>query len=150
MEFSNAAKFLCGLPAGNHTPKTCSCPHTWTSITMTQIGYSNFRSTAVPATLSYEIPDTIPDKAQEVLVYAYFWSYNSSPSRTSHFVIYTEEDDKKYEQYITLRTYSGTNFYNTNSDNLWFPMPSNRRVFLVVPGTHSSNAGGHFYVIGYR
>ena len=150
-EFSKAAHTLCGLPLDSHITKSCSCPYTWTSITMTTIGYSNFQSSALPATSSYEIPDTVPDDAKEVLVYAYVHSANSNPATLSHFKIYTEEDDNKYEQYITLRSYYGTSFINTNTDNLWFPMPSNRRVFMEIPsGGRHGGARGDIYVIGYR
>ncbi len=70
---------------------------TWTSVDFTQIGSTNFRSTG---TLSFEIPALIPDDAIEVLLYAYFHAHNSGGT-TSHFKIYTEEDDgKEYAKYI--------------------------------------------------
>lgn len=143
-EFSKTANFLCG--PSNHS---CSCPRTWKSISMTKIGHSNLQTTALPATFAYDIPDTVPDNAKEVLVYVYFWSGNSNPQTLSHFKIYTEEGDHKYEQYVALRSYRNTNFFNTNTDNLWFPMPSNRKIFMEVPHRHGT-AGGEVYVIGHR
>jgi hypothetical protein len=148
-ELSKAAHRLCEIPHSNEDLEFCSCPRTWKSIGLINLGNSNFRTTAVPATFSYEIPDTVPDDAKEILVYARIWSGNNSPRRTTDFIIYTEEGDDKYRQYLYSETYSTHARYNTNSDNLWFPMPSNRRVFLVVPHT-INEAGGSLYVIGYR
>ncbi len=119
---------------------------TWTSVDRTQISSTNFRSTG---TLSYEIPALIPDDAIEVLLYVDFRAASSSGS-TSHFKIYTEEDDgKEYAKYITLRTGSRSYWY-VNTDNLWFPMTSSRRVFLNVPNALSGTIHGSLYVIGYR
>ena len=125
----------------------CSCPVGWTSVTMTHIGGSSFRSAH---TVSYLIPSTIPSTAKEVLVYGYFRSGISSPfDRTSHFKIYTETNGKRYEQYISLFSYPG-NAWNTNSDNLWFPMPRNRRIYMHIPNVHGGHIYGSLYVIGYR
>lgn len=124
------------------------CHHTWTSVPITRIADSRFRSTIVPDTHSFEIPDIIPEEAKEVLLYAAFWSGNSNPTVYSHFKIYTEEGDQKYEKYISLWTFNN-NFGNTNSDNLWFPLTSNRRVYLEATHTFNANSGGHIFVIGY-
>ncbi len=40
--------------------------------------------------------------------------------------------------------------YNTNSDNMWFPMPPNRRVYLGVPKLYGNAVKVSIYVIGYR
>ncbi len=120
---------------------------TWTSVAFTQIGGTDFRSTG---TLSFEIPDLIPNDAIEVLLYAHFYAASSSGTTTSHFKIYTEEDDgKEYAKYITLLTGSRS-YYYINTDNLWFPMTSSRRVFLNVPNALSGTIYGALYVIGYR
>ena len=148
-ELSKAARRFCEIPQSNKDLEICSCPRTWKSIGLIEIGNSNFRSTAVPATFSYEIPDVVPDDAKEIFVYARFWSGNSSPTVSTDFTIYTEEGDDKYQQYIYLLPYSSGARYNSNSDNLWFPMTSNRRVFLVVPNT-MQESGGTLYVTGYR
>ncbi len=144
-KFESAVKSLCGS-----TPLTIpdgSCQFTWTSVPLTQIGSSTFRHSG---TLSYEIPAVIPSDAKEVLVYANFQHGTSGPSdRISHFKIFTEDGVHDYAKYITLHAY-GQNAWNTNSDNLWFPMPSNRRVNLNVPNVLNGNIYGTLYVIGYR
>ncbi len=120
---------------------------TWTSVDLTEIGRTNFRSTG---TLSFEIPDLIPDDAIEVLLYAWFHAASSSGTTVSHFKIYTEEDDgKEYAKYINMMTGSRS-YYYVNTDNLWFPMTSSRRVFLNVPNALSGSIWGLLYVIGYR
>ncbi len=119
---------------------------TWTSVDRTEIGSTNFRSTG---TLSFEIPALIPDDAIEVLIYVNFFAATSSGS-TSHFKIYTEEDDgAEYAKYITLMP-GGRSYYFANTDNLWFPMTSSRRVFLNVPNSLSGTIYGDLFVIGYR
>ncbi len=119
---------------------------TWTSVSITRIGSTDFRSTG---TLSYEIPDIIPDDAIEVLVYAYFRAHYSSGSE-SHFKIYTEGDEgEEYAKYIALIPGSRS-YYYTNTDNMWFPMTSSRRIFLNVPNALSNSIDGYLYAIGYR
>ncbi len=120
---------------------------TWTSVGFTHIGTTNFRSTG---TLSFEIPALIPDDAIEVLIYAHFYSASSSGALTSHFKLYTEGDDgEEYAKYVTLMIGSRS-YYYSNTDNLWFPMTSSRRVFLNVPNALSGNIYGYLYVTGYR
>ncbi len=85
-----------------------------------------------------------------MLVYAYFHDGNSSGSE-SHFKIYTEGDEgEEYAKYIILLPDTGRNGWDTNSDNMWFPMSSSRRIFLNVPRVLSSYTDGYLYVIGYR
>lgn len=121
-------------------------PSGWTSVTMTQIGSSSFQSAH---TVSYLIPSVIPNTANEVFVYGEFQSGRSSPDRTSHFKIYTENNGRRYEQYILLHSF-GQSAWNTNSDNLWFPMPRNRRIYMHIPNVHGGNIWGTLYAIGYR
>ncbi len=120
---------------------------TWTSVDFIHIGTTEFRSTG---TLSFEIPALIPDDTIEVLLYAYFRASTSSGTTTSHFKIYTEEDDgKEYAKYMTLITGSRS-YYYANTDNLWLPMTSSRRVFVNVANSLSGYIRGGLYVIGYR
>ncbi len=120
---------------------------TWTSVDLTNIGSTNFHSRG---TLSFEIPALIPDDAIEVLIYAYFFAATSSGTTESHFKIYTEGDDgEEYAKYIALLI-GNRSYHYVNTDNLWFPMTSGRRVFLNVPHALSGNIYGYLYVIGYR
>ena len=149
-ELKQATKTLCGNYTKSMTidkSEYLSYFVTWKSVPITLIGNTDFRSRG---TLSYEIPSIIPDEAMEVLIYAYFYKRSSSGS-TSHFKIHTEGDDgEEYAKYITLTPYSYSYSHSSNTDNLWFPMPSSRRIFLNVPNALSSSIGGLLYVIGYR
>ncbi len=42
------------------------------------------------------------------------------------------------------------NAFNSNSENMWFPMPPNRRVYLTVPEAYGVKAMAFISVIGYR
>lgn len=119
---------------------------TWTSVEMTEIGRSHFRHRTTHA---FSIPDVIPTTAREVLVYAYFEDGYSSPDQVTHFKVYTEEVTTKYIKYISIHSYSGYS-WAYNSDNMWFPLTSNRRVYIEVPKVTTENVGGYIYVTGYR
>ena len=138
---------LCG--AGTATPPTVqpSPSVTWTSIPMTKIGGTDLRHAA---TLAFDIPAVIPSTAKELLVYGYFWNGNANNGPVRHLKIYTQEgSDTKYEKYLMSYAYPQSAI-NTNSDNMWFPMPTNRKIFLQVDSDHGANCTSHFHVIGYR
>ena len=119
---------------------------TWTSVSHVLIGSSDIRTVA---TYSYTIPNSIPNEAKEVLVLAVGRQGYSSRDIDTYLKIYTLEELSHYEQYIYMHSYN-QDAYNTVSDNLWFPMTSNRRIYLQVPNT---NGGGNWvglYAIGYR
>ena len=58
-------------------------------------------------------------------------------------------DTTRYEKYLMVYSWS-QDAISTNSDNMWFPMPPNRRVYLTVPTAHGANAGARLFAIGYR
>ena len=137
---------LCGLSASGGD---CSCQAdpTWTSISIRSFGISNLRSTG---TISFVIPSSIPVTAKEVLVFTEIQNGSSGPQdRISRLKLYTEEGNKRYEQYITIHTYI-QGAWNTNSDNMWFPLMSNRRLYLEKPNVHSGGVSVQVFAIGYR
>ena len=74
----------------------------------------------------------------------------SGPVDRAHYIkIYTQENQKQYEKYILLYSYN-QDAWNTNSDNLWFPMTSGRQVFVELTYAHSGNLGIYLHAIGYR
>ena len=73
----------------------------------------------------------------------------SGPNQGHFIKIYTEQNQKQYEKYIYVRSY-GQNAWNTNSDNLWFPMTSGRQVFVESTLAHTGSIGVYLYAIGYR
>ena len=127
----------------------CDCNHAvnWTSVQLTRIASFYLRHTG---TLAYDIPNIIPITAKEVLVLADVQVGTSGPSNRQHYIkIYTQQGSQQYEKYITLKSY-GHNAWNTNSDNLWFPMTSSRQVFVELTSAHTGSIIFTLHVIGYR
>lgn len=119
-------------------------PYNWTSVPETLIGNSNLQHAA---TVSFTIPNVIPSKAREVLIHAGVFArdnYGGSSYYTIKF--FTQIKNYRYEKYVLI--YSGG--LNTNSDNMWFPMPPNRRVYITIPTPLGLNSGARLYAIGYR
>ena len=137
---------LCG--AGTATPPAVqpSPSVTWTSVPITSIGSTNLRT---PSTFSYTIPNVIPSTAKEVLIYAILASGSANSNIAQHVKIFTQEGSNRYEQYLYNYGY-GRVFVNTNSDNMWFPMPSNRRIMMTVAIDQGANCHAQMYAIGYR
>ena len=129
------------------TPQQYYSPFNWTSVPITQIGTSNHQHAG---TLSFTIPSVIPSSAREVLVYAGVHSGGSNLRGPKKSIkVFTQIGTTRYEKYLYL--YSWTqNAVNTNSDNMWFPMPPNRRVYLTVPAAHGTNVDALIHVIGYQ
>lgn len=126
----------------NHTSTV-----TWTSVPRTEIGTNNL---ARPETFPYNIPTVIPSTAREVFVFVGAYQGDEYNNRDPDFLkIYTLQGTNSYEQYLYLMPYFQS-AYNTNSDNMWFPMPSNRLIYLQVPVAHGPNCMAVLYAIGYR
>ncbi len=121
-------------------------PYRWTSVPLTKIGQVNFRASGI---CIYDIPELIPNNAKEVLVYVYAQVGHSRPTSTTHIKVYTEDRGNEYAKYIGFRTFR-QDARNTNSDNLWFPMPANRKVNLEILDTYEGHTFVFVYVIGYR
>ena len=133
----------------NNASESCVVSNSgaWTSVEMTEIGHSHFRHRTTHA---FSIPAVIPTTAREVLVYAYVEDGASHPrDQVTHFKVFTEEVTTKYIKYISIHAYNGDS-WAYNSDNMWFPLTSNRRVYLEVPQVNSGNVKGTIYVTGYR
>ena len=145
-ELTTAIDQLCNT---THTPTaqpTYYSQYNWTSVPKTSIGTSNLQEAS---TFSFTIPDIVPSTAKEVLVHAGVFSGHSNTGPYHDLKIYTQTGTNRYEKYLLIYSWN-QQAYNTNSDNMWFPMPPNRLVYLTVPATHGDNAGVRLFVIGYR
>ena len=130
----------------NTTPAPCSCPVEWESMTMTSLGTINMQSTS---TQSFVIPTTVPSTAKEVLVYTYV-NKGTSQEVFCNMKIYTESSPtRRFEKYLPIKTYN-QNAYSTVSENMFFPMPSNRRIYVSLSRTHPGHVFGRVNIIGYR
>ena len=149
-ELAEAVPALCrsSTPPPMVQPQ-CDCSHAvnWISVQLTRIAYSNLRHTG---TLAYDIPNVIPTTAKEVLVLATVQVGYSGPGDREHYIkIYTQQSGQQYEQYIMMRSYR-QDAWNTNSDNLWFPVTSGRQVFVELTSAHTDGVIFTLHVIGYR
>ena len=120
---------------------------TWTSVQQTLIGTSDLRSAG---TTPYNIPSVIPSTAREVFILVGTFQGDASEVGHSDFLkMYTQQGTNSYEQYLYLYSYL-QEAVSTNSDNMWFPMPSNRLIYLEVPLDHGPHCWAELYAIGYR
>jgi len=126
---------------------TCDATFTWTSVPLTKIGTSDLQS---GGTIHYQIPDVIPDAAKEVFIHVAAFQGNTYLDRelNDFLKIYTVNGYNTYEQYLYLYGYP-QDAVNTNSDNMWFPMSSNRSIYLEVPVVNGPHCWVGLYAIGY-
>ena len=133
------------LTVGNTATSDASDAY-WTSIPITYLAKFEL---SYAATHTVEIPYSIPDSAQEVLVYTVVNVGASGPDSRSNVKIYTQEDYKTYAKYIAVHPYPQS-AWSTNSENMWFPMTSNRKIYVNIPRGDEGNVDIEIYVIGYR
>ena len=122
--------------------------NTWTSVPLTIIGQTNMRH---PGTLSYVIPSVIPSTAKNVLVYAIVRCGNASNRGPQHDVkIFTQDgSNTRYEKYLFMSSRT-QDAINTNSDNMWFPMPINRRIYMTISSDSGTFCFARLNAIGYN
>ncbi len=121
--------------------------NTWTSVPITSIGSTNLRH---PNTFSFVIPNVIPSTAKNVLIYTAMQCGNANVGTWVYLKVFTQDgSNKRFEKYLYM--FAGTQTaYNTNSDNMWFPMPINRRIYMTVDRDIGANCGAFLYAIGYN
>ena len=142
-EINRAFSRLCPT---NATVPTYSA--TWNSVSRTRIGGINFATTN---TQSFPIPSVVPDTATEVLLFIEIIAGYNPNNDYCIVKIFTEEsDDRRFEKYISIRTYPQSG-HTMTEDNMWFPFMANRRVYLKLSKTMNlQNMGSNIHVIGYR
>ena len=123
--------------AANPEPPSWHSPYNWISVQITSIGSSNLEGAD---TFSYPIPDLIPSTATEVLVYVAVYSGSSATGPYHSLKLYTQIRTNRYEKYLYVMS-ADQPAYSFNSDNMWFPMPPSRLVYLTVPAAHNNNVG---------
>ena len=103
----------------------------------------------VAGTYQHSIPSAIPDTAREVLLYATVFCGQTTPHLNSDIMLYTMEGDQRFGMYLRMHGWVQSAI-NTNSDNMWLPMPSNRLLYVQVPATYSGVCGFRLSATGYR
>ena len=135
-------------PGGNS-----SSPITWTPVPMTVFGDINFQQTGV---LVFPIPSEIPSTAYEILVYAVVYAGNTRPKVHHDYIrIYTQEKSRQYaEAPVQYSKYLGFAIYeqdawSTNSENMWFPLTTDRQLYVEVYNAYDGNIEFSVSAIGY-
>ena len=121
-------------------------PVPWTPVNKTEIGRSNLNAATV---LSYSIPSIIPSTAQAVLLYSSVRCGTSTINDEGDIAYYVVVDGIRYEHFLYMRSYP-QQAHNTNSDNMWFPMPQNRLIYTQVPIAFPGQCFNVVHVIGYQ
>ena len=115
-------------------------------MTLTSVGSLNLDTAS---TFHFQIPDIIPRTASEFLLYAYFACGTAGTQRENDIMIYVEHGGVRLEKFLYLRSYNQA-AWNTNSDNMWFPVPADRQVHVSVQTTIPRYCYVRLYMIGYR
>ena len=114
----------------------------------TLIGYNNLDT---KATLSFQIPNNIfPVTAKEILLHATVQCGHSTAAGYPFVDVsfYVEENGIQFKKLLLMRGYP-QHAFKTNSDNMWFPMPSNRMVYIEVPVALSRHCDTSISATGY-
>jgi hypothetical protein len=115
-------------------------------VTKTRIGTSDLRHAG---TLTFIIPNVIPSTANELFVYVWVKSGSSSNGPYQDIKVFTQIATTRYERYIRSESWR-QNAININSENMWFPMPTNRRIYITIPRPHGVRVCASLDAIGYR
>ena len=118
----------------------------WTPIAVMPI---NETASLVAGTYQHTIPSAVPDTAREILLYATVFCGLTTPHLNSDIALYTVEGDQRFGMYLRMHGW-GQSAINTNSDNIWLPMPSNHLLYVEVPATYSGICGFRISATGYR
>ena len=100
-------------------------------------------------TIAYNISG-VPDDARGILLYASL-SCGGNQEHTSQVgdvAFYVLRQGVRCAKYLYMVGFP-QNAYNTNSDNMWLPMPSSKVVYIDVPTKFTGYCFFRLFVIGY-
>jgi hypothetical protein len=120
---------------------------TWTPV---DISLGELRYTT--GTTTYDIPSSIPTSAKEILVYV--WEFKGRGGaggigEGGSYKIYTSQGSNQYVQKIAYFEYDNY-AWTFNSDNLWFPITAERKIYVNLEGDISGNKNSRIEILGYR
>ncbi len=149
-ELKSSVDSLCGEVNASLTPTPIR--NTWTSVPKTNVAFNNLHQAA---TFFYIIPSVIPSDAKNILILALSGlgpPKNGLITTGEDIIIFTQDgSNEHYEQYMILTSWIGT--WRSDTENMWFPMPANQRIYITVPVSmaNQANQGGFYlYAIGYN
>lgn len=103
-----------------------------------------------PGKIIKDIPDSIPDDAQEILIYAYVATSYVRGGR-HNFKISVKLSESKEAAYYLYSIANTQREWSYNSDNFWLPMPSNREiVFETTSSPLFGSWESRVKIIAYR
>ena len=101
------------------------------------------------AVYDFDLPEDLPRSAREILLFIFVDIGWSKPNRRISLKVFTQVDGRHQAHYMSLHTYEQHSF-STNSDNIWLPVGSDRKVYVDVPHTCERGLEGCVCLIGYR
>ena len=119
----------------------------WTPVAKTPIGPEGV-SLENATTYNFQIPDVIPLTARELLVYA---SVKCGTAQLGDiiFLNHVMRNGLRFEKFLYMHGHEQAAF-NTNSDNMWFPVPADRLMHLEITVAVPGNCLALLSTIGYR
>ena len=122
---------------------------TWTPVAKTPISPAEGLTLENATTFNFQIPDIIPLAAREFMVYAIVKCGTSPFQRTGDIIFYVMNNGLRFEKFLYMRSYN-QNAWNTNSDNMWFPMPADRLLHVEITVAFPGDCRTLFSTTGYR
>jgi hypothetical protein len=120
----------------------------WTPVDKTNISQGGI-SLEDATTYSFQIPDVIPLTAREFMVYAIVKCGTAQLQREGDIIFYVMHNGFKFEKFLYMHSYNQA-AWNTNSDNIWFPMPADRLIHVEITVALPGDCLALFSAIGYR
>ena len=100
-------------------------------------------------TFVYSIADIVPDTATQFLVHATTYCGNTrDPTVFVDIPIYVTVDGRRLSQYLFIIGYP-QDAYNTNTDNMWFPVPFDKTINVEIPRSVPGICEFKLTAIGY-
>ena len=98
---------------------------------------------------NFQIPNVIPLTARELLVYASVKCGTARLRRFGDIILYVMCNGLRFEKLLYMHGHEQAAF-NTNSDNMWFPVPADRLMHLEITVAVPGNCLALLSTIGYR
>ena len=121
----------------------------WTPVAKTVVGPADGVSLDRATTYDFQIPDVIPLTASELLVYASVKCGTANLRTFGDIIFYVMHNGLRFEKRLYMTGYDQM-AVNTNSDNMWFPMPADRFMHLEITFANPGNCLALLSTIGYR
>ena len=120
---------------------------TWRSMAKTYIATLRLENAT---TYNFRIPGNIPLAAMEFMVYGIVRCGNTLLQKEGDIIFYVMNNGLRFEKFIYMHSHLHQYSRNTNSDNMWFPMPADRLLHVEITMASPGKCRALIYTIGYR